>query len=161
MNASADLWVNGHSETLKETPAHLPNARLILSGRGLRTNRAARINGTTFASYSLFELQCNIGTMKPDCEASEFQGCRESRPRSSVAYGAYGCLLPPLDACEKNCYQKNSGGRSHYKRHLSRIVSLFGGSAKMSVSRRIPSLWLLNKSRNFSSYPLLNHWEIK
>jgi hypothetical protein len=32
-------------------------------------------------------------TMKPDCEASEFQGSRESRPGPGVAYGGYGCSL--------------------------------------------------------------------
>jgi hypothetical protein len=41
------------------------------------------------------ELQCNIGTAKPDCEGSEFQGSRESKTGAWRAYWGNRCSLPP------------------------------------------------------------------
>lgn len=67
------------------------------------------------ASYSVYEIvccgmQCNFGTMKPDCAASEFQGSRESRPGPGGAYGAIRMLgATPLGG-EREIFTPTCGG---------------------------------------------------
>jgi hypothetical protein len=49
------------------------------------------------ASYSVFGLHCNLETMKPDCEASEFQGSRESRPGGGWPMGDMDARRRPAE----------------------------------------------------------------
>src|SRR6267378_7509113 len=53
---------------------------LILSGR-VCERRAAQINGTTFASYSVIGLECNIGNNETGLRGVRVSGLAENRGR--------------------------------------------------------------------------------
>jgi len=68
----------------------------VVAAKGIRV--AAPHESTQSRLRERIRLQCNIGTMKPECEAPEFQGSRIKARAAWVAYGAYWVLAasPPL-----------------------------------------------------------------